>query len=120
MRTFSKEALERPFRTIEAMKILREKAGIIEKVTAAARSDEIVVAVIRNDLSFGGVWTLSREDLAKQVLVVEDEDGWSLTFSPKTSLAHIEKRCNEVAGIAQKRGEIMQRWMREHPENGQK
>ncbi len=119
MHRFSREAVERPYRTIEAMRVLREKAEIIEKVTADAQADEVVVAVIRKDLSFGGVWTLAREDLAKQVLVVEDEGGWSLTFSPKTSLASVEERCNEVAGIAQKRGEIMQRWIREHPENGQ-
>ena len=119
MHPFSKEALERPKRTIEAMRVLREKAEIIEKVTNDAHTDEVVVAVIGNDLSFGGVWTLSREDLARQVLVVEDEGGWSLTFSPKTTVDHIEKRCNEVAGIAQKRWGIMQRWMRKHSENGQ-
>ena len=115
MHTFSKEAMERPFRTLQATKVLREKAGIIASATTNARADEVIVAVIRNDLSFGGVWTLAREDLVRQVPVVEDEGGWSLTFSPNTSTSNVEQRCDELARIAQKRGEAMQRWAQRHP-----
>jgi len=68
-------------------------------------------------LSFGGVWTLAREDITRQVFVVEDEGGWSLLFSPNTSLAQIEKRCDELASIARRRGEVMQRWILQHPDN---
>ncbi len=114
MRTFSKEARERPFRTIEATKVLREKAAIIERATNDARNDEVIVAVVRADLSFGGVWTLAREDLTRQVFVVEDEGGWSLLFSPNTSIAQVEERCDELAGIARRRGEAMQRWVSRH------
>jgi|SRR5579863_988468 len=117
MHTFSREAMERPYRTIEATKVLREKAGVIERATNDARADEVVVAVIHEDLSFGGVWTLALENMAKQVLIVEDEGGWSLIFSPNTPIAHIEQRCDELAGIARKRGEAMQRWARRHPNN---
>lgn len=107
--------MERPYRTLEAMKVLREKAGIIARITTNAQANEVVVAVIRDDLSFGGVWTLAREDLMKQVPVVEEEGGWSLIFSPNTQVAHIEERCDELARLAQKRGETMRRWMARHP-----
>ena len=117
MRTFSREAIERPYRTLEATKVLREKAAIIERATFNAQADEVIVAVICSDLSFGGVWTLAREEMARQVLVVEDEGGWSLTFSPHTLVAQIEERCNELARIAQKRGEAMQRWADRHPDS---
>ncbi|HEU0003422.1 MAG TPA: hypothetical protein VFQ36_21120 [Ktedonobacteraceae bacterium] len=116
MRTFSKEARERPYRTIEATKVLREKAEIIERATNDARADEIIVAVVRPDLSFGGVWTLARADLSRQIFIVEDEGGWSLLFSPRTSLTQIEGRCDELARIAQKKGEVMQRWANRHPD----
>jgi hypothetical protein len=114
MHKFSREAIERPYRTIEATKVLLEKATIIERATRDARVDEVIVAVVRPDLSFVGVWTLAREDMSRQVFVVEDEGGWSLLFSPNTSLAQIEKRCDELAGIARRRGEIMQRWASRH------
>jgi hypothetical protein len=117
MRTFSREAIERPYRTLEATKVLREKAAIIERATFNAQVDEVIVAVICSDLSFGGVWTLAREEMARQVLVVEDEGGWSLTFSPNTLVAQIEERCDELARIAQKRGEAMQRWADRHPDS---
>jgi hypothetical protein len=117
MRTFSREAVERPYRTVEATNVLRAKAEIVARATTSAHADEVVVAVIGKDLSFGGVWTLAREDMARQVLVVEDEGGWSLIFSPNTSVAQVEQRCDELAGIARKRGEAMQRWARRHPQN---
>lgn len=117
MHTFSREAMERPYRTIQATKVLREKARTIERATTNARADEVIVAVIRNDLSFGGVWTLARESLARQIFIVEDEGGWSLIFSPNTSVPQIEERCDELARIAQKKGEAMRRWASRHPNN---
>ena len=119
MRTFSREAMERPYRTVEATRVLREKAEFIARATADAGVDEVVVAVICSDLSFGGVWTLAREDMARQILVVEDEGGWSLIFSPNTLVAHVEQRCDELARIAQRRGEVMQQWVRRHPHDMQ-
>src|SRR5579863_3047930 len=86
----------------------------IERATKDARADEVIVAVVQPDLSFGGVWTLAREDLSVQIFVVEDEGGWSLLFSPNTSLAQIEKRCDELAGIARRRGEVMERYVSRH------
>ncbi len=114
MHRFSREAIERPARTLQAVEVLREKAGAIVRATADAREDEIVVAVVQPDLGFGGVWTLAREDFVKQVLVVEEQGGWSFTFSANTSVDQVEERCSELAGIARKRGEVMQRWVSRH------
>ena len=114
MHRFSREAIERPARTLQAVEVLREKAGAIVRATADAREDEIVVAVVQPDLGFGGVWTLAREDFVKQVLVVEEEGGWSFTFSANTSDDQVEERCSELTGIVRKRGEAMQRWASRH------
>lgn len=110
MHTFSKEALERPTRTLQAAGILREKAEAISRATKDARADEMVVAVVQHDLSFGGVWMVARENLLRQMSLVEDKGGWSFTFSPDTSLAQIEERCLEFMRIAFRRWEAMQRW----------
>jgi len=116
MPIFSKEAIERPYRTFQAAEVVREKAGAIEHVTAVVQEGEIVVAVVQHDLSFGGVWTLAREDMIRQVLLLEDEGGWSLIFSPNTTVAQVEQRCNELARIALKRWEAMKRWVSRHPQ----
>ena len=110
MHTFSQEALERPTRTLQAAGVLREKAEAIWRATMDAREDEVVIAVIQRDLSFGGVWTVTRDQLARQMPLVEDKGGWSFTFSPNTSLAQIEERCLEFMRIAFRRWEAMQRW----------
>ena len=115
MHTFSREAMERPYRTLEATKILREKAESIARITANAQANEVVVAVIRGDLSFGGIWTLAREELMKQVPIVDEAGGWSLIFSPNTQVARVEERCDELARLAQRRGEAMRRWAARHP-----
>lgn len=117
MRTFSREAVERPYRTFQATSVLREKAVAIERATADAREDEIVVAIVQKDLSFGGVWTIAREELVRQVLLLEDEGGWSFTFSSNTLVAQVEERCAELARIALRRWEAMQRWASRHPQN---
>lgn len=117
MSTFSREAIERPYRTLQAVEVLRKKAEVIERVAARAGEDEIVIVVVQHNLEFGGVWTLAREDIAQQIKIVEDEGGWSLIFSPRTSRTQVEQRCNELAGIAQKRWEAMQHWANRHPED---
>jgi len=110
MHTFSKEALERPTHTLQAAGVLREKAEVICRATKDARADEVVVAVVQRDLNFGGVWTIARESLVRQMSLVEDKGGWSFTFSPDTSFTQIEERCLEFTRIAFRRWEAMQRW----------
>ncbi|HZR41735.1 MAG TPA: hypothetical protein VFB12_16560 [Ktedonobacteraceae bacterium] len=110
MHTFSNEAMDRPHRAIKAAGILRERAWAIEGAAADAGADEIIVAVVGKDLTFGGIWTAVREDLMWLVPRVEGQGGWSLIFSPKTSSAQVEERCMQFARIAFKRWEAMQRW----------
>lgn len=109
MSTFSKEAFERPFHSLQAVGTLCEQAGAISSVTMEAREDEIVVAVVQRDLSFGGAWIIAREDLVSQIHLMEGQGEWSFTFSPHTSLAEVEERCFQLSRIAFKRWEAMQR-----------
>ena len=108
MRDFSREALERPARTIEAARVLREQAEVLEWATLAARAGDIVVAGVRAGLSFAGPWTLAPGNLASQMSELEEAGGWSLTFAPGTPRTQIEARCDELADLARRRGDILQ------------
>ena len=110
MPTPSKEAVERAHHTTQAAEVLRKHVWAIGLATAGARRDEIVVATVEVDLTFGGVWTISRDDLLRQVPLLEGS-GWSLLFSSKTTVAEIEERCTQFASIASRRREVMQRWL---------
>ncbi len=114
MHTFSKEALARPAQTLQAAGVLRGQMEAICSATSEAREDEIIIAVIQHDLSFGGAWIVARENLVKQLPLLEDQGGWSFTFSPDTSLAQIEERCLEFTRIAFKRWQAMERWASNH------
>jgi hypothetical protein len=110
MPTPTKEAVERAHHTTQAAEVLRKHIWAIGRATAGARRDEIVVATVEGDLTFGGVWTISRDDLLRQVPLLEGS-GWSLLFSSKTPVAEIEERCMQFARIASRKWELMQRWV---------
>jgi len=115
MPTPSKEAVERAHHTTQAAEVLRKHVWAIGLATAGARRDEIVVATVEGDLTFGGVWTISRDDLLRQVPLLEGS-GWSLLFSSKTTFAEIEERCTQFASIASRRWQAMQRWVERQAE----
>ena len=114
MHRFSEEALNRPQRTIQAAKILREKAEAIVHVTGNATEDEVVIAIISSDLTFGGLWTLSRDGMSSQIAIIEEKGGWSFTFSPHTTREQVDERCDELIGLASRRWDAMQRWLKRH------
>jgi len=103
MQSFSEDALSRPQRTLQAIEVLRGKSEAIAHVAASTQEDEIIVVVVQADGEFGGIWTLAREDMVKQIHIVEDKGGWSFTFSPNTSAFQVEERCNELARLVNRR-----------------
>jgi hypothetical protein len=114
VRNFSEYAMQRPRRSMRAAEVLRNNAWAIKLAAADAREDEIVVAVVRDDLTFGGAWTIAREDMIRQIPALEGKDGWSFTFSSQTPLEEIERRCYEYTRLTNRRWELMQRWSSRH------
>ncbi len=108
--TFSKEALARPSQTLQAAGVLRGQIEAIHRAAEDAREDELVIAVVQDDLSFGGVWIVARDRLVQQLPLVEDQSGWSFTFPPGISLAQIEERCLEFTRVSLKRWQAMDHW----------
>src|SRR5258708_30923309 len=107
MPTPSKEAVERAHHTTQAAEVLRKYAWVIGRATAGARKDEIVVATVEGDLTFGGVWTISRDDLLTQVPLFEG-NLCSLLFSSKTPVAEIEQRWMQFERIDSRYCALMQ------------
>ena len=104
----SQAALERPQRTVEAMAVLGGQARVIARACADAGDGELILAVVNPDLTFGGVWTIPVEQLS--ALATPDEaGGWSLLFSPGTSVEEIVARCRMRAHLAAQRRATMRR-----------
>ena len=105
----TKEASERPKRTIDAAEMFHDKAWAIARACHDAREGETIVAVVERDGAFGGVWTVPTGDLCARVPRLES-GGWSMVFSPKTTVAEIEERSLRLARLAFARWEAMRRW----------
>ena len=108
MHSFSEDALNRPRRTLQAIETLRGKAEAIAHVSESAHGDEVIAVIVQTDGAFGGIWTLAREEMVRQMHIVEDKGGWSFTFSPHTSTAQVEERCNKLASLVSRRLQGMQ------------
>ncbi len=89
-------ALERPQRTVEAMAVLGEQAQVIARACADAGDSEVILAAVDPDLTFGGVWTIPVEQLSARA-TPDEAGGWSLLFSPGTSVEEIAARCQTRA-----------------------
>ena len=93
---------------MQAAQVLRDNLQAITQACASASRDEVVLALVGPDLSFGGAQTISRHRLRRQVLGLE-RGSWHLVFSAQTGLEEIEYRCLTMEQLAQARLEIMQR-----------
>ncbi len=110
---FSGEALDRAQRAVQAAGLLREKVPIIAQVCAAANLDDVVVAVVEQNLVFGGVWPIPRSQVQERVAPLESS-GWVLIFSPRVSTAHVAAQCEAFGRIAGERAASMRRWADRH------
>ncbi len=103
-----RQAIERANRTVEATEVLRANSWAIAGACADARPGEVVVAVVGQDLSLRGVWTMASENLRARAHDLED-GGWLVTFSPGERMEVIEARCVEMRRLASMRLEALQR-----------
>lgn len=70
------EASIRARRTIEAAEALHERALAIAAVCARAEADQVVVAVVEADCTFGGAWPIPVAELSQRVAQLE-AGGWT-------------------------------------------
>jgi hypothetical protein len=111
----TREAVKRAHWTAQAAQVLHQHAPAIAQTCAEAPENTTIVAVVEQDCSFGGSWTLPHKHLHEGIQRLEDQEGkWLLTFTPLTSLEKIEQQCDSVTRLASKRGAAIERWLSQH------
>jgi hypothetical protein len=109
----SGSAMDRPKQTIHAAELFHDNAKAIALACTDASPDEVVVAVVNEDMGFAGIWTVPLDALQEQVPEM-GQGGWSMIFSPGTSVEDIEDRSLRLARLAFARWEAMRRWVSKH------
>lgn len=75
----------------------------------------VVVAVVepagegQRGLLLSGVHYVGQTDLVEKVPVLEGDAGWAMVFSKSTDALDIRRRCEEMATIAEKRIDALDR-----------
>ncbi len=111
--TVSREAVDRPKHTIQAMQILQSEARMIAQLCATAAKGEVIVAVVTADLTFRGAWAVATAD-ASMVSDGVERGGWSLVFPPQASIEDVQHQCTTVATMAAQRLGAIQRRINRH------
>jgi hypothetical protein len=106
-------AEQRARASIAAAESIRSNMMTISDSCNWAQEDEVVLAIIRRDLTFGGALILPLNRLREQVLSLQ-EVGWSVVFSPGATDNDIEARCDKMAKLAQAKLDVIQRWRDNH------
>lgn len=113
----AEETLARPRLTIHAAEIFHAHACAIARNCAEAGEDDVVLATVDRFLSFGGTWLVHRSQLLERVQEL-GEGGWTLLFSPGSTVREVETRSLELARHAMARWEALRRWTSAHRASG--
>src|SRR5689334_2591943 len=108
-------AEQRARASIGAAESIRSNVTAISDSCNWAQEDEVVLAIIRRDLTFGGALIVPLNRLREQVVALQ-EVGWSIVFSPGATERDIEARCDKMVELAQARLDVIRRWRDNHPQ----
>jgi hypothetical protein len=104
----SPEQIDKSRRTIQAASVFADHADAIVEHVALLPEDHVVVAIVTADYVFDGVHHVSREELVERVPALEGP-GWAMVFSTGADTDHVATRTAEMASLAQKRIEMLER-----------
>lgn len=110
---FTPQALERAKRTMQAAICFEQHALEIAHACAEAELEESVIAVVRPDLTFDGIWIVPTAELIS-VFSPSDEEGWAMIFAPTESLDEVRTRCMTKVRLASQRWEALRLWTQRH------
>ena len=106
---FSPQARERAARTVEVAGIFAEHAEEIVAALATVPPTHVLAAVVDDGHEFIGTHEVDRSDLVSRIPELEGRDGWAMVFSPGVDAVAIRHRTSEMADIARKRMELIDR-----------
>ncbi|MCW5853065.1 MAG: hypothetical protein KIT87_23560 [Anaerolineae bacterium] len=102
-------AIERAVHTIEASQVLAAKAMDIAHACREATTEDVVVAVVDADMSFGGAWIIPNQNIMPWEDRLE-EGAWSLLFAPRTRVEEVVAQCANLEEMARRRWAMLKRW----------
>jgi hypothetical protein len=108
MADLSPEALARAHATIKAAPVFAEHAELIAGQTPDLPEHHTLVAIVSTDYEFTGTHVVPRPSLVSTVPELEG-DGWAMVFSHRSDVEQIRHRAQEMADIAQKRIDMINR-----------
>jgi hypothetical protein len=105
----SPEARDRAGRTVEVAAVFADNAEHIVALVAELPDDHVLVAVVDAEHRFAGTHAVAQSDLVMRVPELETAGGWSMVFSQTTTESEVRRRADEMARIARRRAEMIDR-----------
>ena len=105
----SPEARARAARTADAAGVFADHAEHIVAALPEVPDGHVLVAVVDDDHAFAGTHHVEQERLVERVPELEGEGGWAMVFTAGVDEAAVRRRTEEMAAIARRRGEMIDR-----------
>jgi hypothetical protein len=109
MADLSPEAKERARRTIAMAQVIAEHADEIAEATGTVPDGHVLVALVNGQNEFAGMHWVSESDLIERIADLEGPDGSAMVFLPGSAPHIVHGRTSELASIAAKRIETIDR-----------
>ena len=109
---YSPEARHRAGRTADAAAVFAEHAEIIVAALPDTPEGHVLVAVVDVEHSFNGTHHVLQEEIVERIPQLEGEGGWALVFTSGTDVAAVRRRTDEMATLARRRAEMIDRIVR--------
>lgn len=105
----SPEARERAGRTVEVASVFADHAEVIVERLPDVPEGHVLVAVVDGSHEFSGTHHVEQGDLVMRIPELEQTGGWAMVFSPGSSVADVRRRTDEMADLARRRAETIDR-----------
>jgi hypothetical protein len=106
---YSPEARHRAGRTADAAAVFAEHAEIIVAALPDVPDGHVLVAVVDIEHSFNGTHHVLQEEIVERVPELEGDGGWAMVFTSGADVEAIRRRADEMATIARRRAEMIDR-----------
>jgi hypothetical protein len=104
----SPEARLRAERTVAVAAVFADHAEVIVAQLPEVPQGHVLVAVVDSEEDFAGLHHVDRETLVERVPQLES-GGWSLVFSPGSTVDDVQRRTTEMASLARQRMDAIDR-----------
>ena len=109
MADLSPAARERAQRTVSVADVFAAHAQEIAVAVELLPAKHVLVAIVDSENEFRGTHQVDETDLIERVKELEGPDGWAMVFSAGAHPEHVRTRTGEMASIAQKRADAIDR-----------